>query len=319
MSTTSRHARTLTLTEVSPRNTAVGHSPLRFGVHSIQNQRKEMEDAHCAVLGREGRPHSRGSGEEGDAALGSFSFFAIFDGHGGARAAEFAREQLLSLLAAESAALAADPAAALSRAFEQTEERWVQLAREESLMDGTTAAVVLVDRSTGRCIVGNVGDSEALIGSRTLDGATEYQVLTEVHHPKRNPGEAERITSLGGHLWHGRLSHPKISPQVISLSVSRAIGDLFFKDDSYTGGQPSGLTAEPFIDSFEVCGANMAKQFLLIGCDGLWDTVTPGRAAEFVFARLGEQEDPQKISESLVNLARESGSSDNITVIVVEL
>jgi len=299
----------------------VGRQPLRFGVHSIQNQRSEMEDAHRAVLGAECRPSSSCSWDpdEDGKKLGSFSFFAIFDGHGGARAAEFSSQRLLSLLAGDPSRLTDDPVAALRHAFAQTEEEWSRLAREEQLMDGTTAAVVLVDRASGRCVVGNVGDSEAILGTQAEDGQTHHRVLTEVHHARRNEAEAERVRSLGGRIWHGRLGHPKFSPQVMSLSVSRAIGDLFFKDDAFTAGRPSGLIAEPFIDTVEVSGDSTVRQFILIGCDGLWDTVTPSRAAEYVFARLGEREDPQSISESLVSLARESGSSDNITVMVVEL
>merc|ERR1740139_1804994 len=104
-------------------------------------------------------------------------------------------------------------------------------------MDGTTAAVALVDRQGCRCIVGNVCDSEGLLGSRdAATGETSVRVLTEVHHLKRNLAEGERVKQAGGRIWHGRLCHPKISPQVLSLSVSRAIGDLFFKDGRYTDG-----------------------------------------------------------------------------------
>merc|ERR1712176_1177244 len=120
---------------------------------------------------------------------------------------------------------------------------------------------------------------------------------------KRNAAEASRISDMGGRTWHGRLGHPKINPQVLSLSVTRAIGDLFFKDDSYTDGQASGLIAEPYITSVEVGAKDITEQFILIGCDGLWDTVTYAQAADFVFTQLLAGEDPQAISEALVRLA----------------
>merc|ERR1711974_65939 len=120
------------------------------------------------------------------------------------------------------------------------------------LMDGTTAAVALVDRTRGRCIVGNVGDSEILMGTRNSSGETNFQTLTEVHQLKRNEQEAERIKQAGGRIWRGRLGHPKINPQVLSLTVTRAIGDAFFKEDSYTDGHASGLIADPFIMPVEV-------------------------------------------------------------------
>lgn len=223
------------------------------------------------------------------------------------------------LLAANRDKLLQSPEDALREAFLRTEHDWLTMARTEKLMDGTTAAVVLVDRKANRCIVANVGDSEVLLGARNATGETLCQTLTQVHHPKRSPAEAERVTASGGRIWRGRLGHPKISPQVLSLSVSRAIGDLFFKDEAYTDGLSSGLTAEPYITSVEVGMAGFRDEFLLIGCDGLWDTVSYKQAADFVFEALQQGEEPQSISEALVRLAREAGSSDNITVMLVVL
>jgi len=312
--TESRSRRTRTLTHtISPR-IPLG-APVRFGVHSIQNQRSEMEDAHRAVLGAEScSPSLRGQAEM---QLGNLSYFAVFDGHGGAKAAEFSSERLFALLVENRDELLLEPEKALQKAFAQTEADWLSLAVQEDLMDGTTAAVVVVDRMAGRCIVGNVGDSEIVLGGRLLDGSTFAQAITEVHHLKRSEAEAKRITDMGGRVWKGRLGHPKISPQVLSLSVSRAIGDLFFKDDKFTGGVASGLTADPYINSLEVFNGSMQQEFLLIGCDGLWDTVTYEEAANLVLTKFSAGEEPQAISEALVRLARDAGSMDNITVMVV--
>lgn len=322
--------RTRTLTR------AVSEYQIRYGVHSIQNLRPEMEDAHCARLGLLGGSEGGGGSalkspiaaasspantRAAPAAptLGSLSYFAVFDGHGGARAAEFSGERLAELLTMDRGALLADPAEALRKAFARTEDEWHTLALEEELMDGTTAAVALIDRTAGLCVVGNVGDSEVLLGTRDKEGNTGFRTLTEVHHLKRSESEAARVTAVGGRVWRGRLGHPKINPQVLSLSVSRAIGDIFFKDSKYTDGLVSGLIAEPYITSVEVCAKDVLEQFLLIGCDGLWDTVTYKEAADFVFNKLAAGEDPQIISEGLVHLARDAGSSDNITVMVVLL
>lgn len=302
--------------------------PISHGVHSIQNLRREMEDAHMAVLGveQQGRSASASSAspppdaaESGEANLGSLSFFGVFDGHGGARAAEFAGEHMFASLCRDRDMLIRDPCKALSLAFATTEAEWLEVARENEWMDGTTAAVALVDRREGRCIVGNVGDSEVLLGTRLDNHEEHFVILTEVHHLKRNAQESSRVSAAGGRLWHGRLGHPTISPQVLSLSVSRAIGDLFFKDDLYTNGQASGLTAEPFLTSAEVCSEGVTDQFLLLGCDGLWDTVSYKQACQFVFNNLREGHPPKAICEGLTRLASASGSSDNITVMLAVL
>merc|ERR1712151_986031 len=208
-----------------------------------------------------------------------------------------------TLFATDHNLLSEDPVEALRRAFVQTEDDWLKLARTEELFDGTTAAVALVNRINKYCVVGNVGDSEVILCTQDHAGQTDFRVLTEVHHVKRNAKEAERILATGGRVWKNRLGHPKINPQCVSLAISRAIGDLFFKDDQHTGGQASGLTAEPYITTVQVCGESMSKQCLLIGCDGFWDTVTYKDAADFVLQQLGKGEDPQTISEALVRLA----------------
>eukprot|EP00933_Yihiella_yeosuensis_P031597 TRINITY_DN25176_c0_g1_i1.p1 TRINITY_DN25176_c0_g1~~TRINITY_DN25176_c0_g1_i1.p1 ORF type:complete len:414 (+),score=77.64 TRINITY_DN25176_c0_g1_i1:123-1364(+) len=311
----SRGHRTRTLTAtISPRVPLLG--AVRYGVHSIQNRRSEMEDAHKAVLGAEGSsPSTRG--EDTEPSLGNFSYFAVFDGHGGARAAEFGSQRLFSLLAENREELCTEPESALAKAFAQTEADWLTLAKQDELMDGTTAAVVVVDRVACCCVVGNVGDSEVIMGGRSSTGETMVKTLTEVHHLKRSASEAKRVEDVGGRVWKGRLGHPKISPQVLSLSVSRALGDLFFKDERFTGGLVSGLTADPYITSAEVCSGSVKDEFILIGCDGLWDTVTYEEAANLVLSKLAEGEEPQAISEALVRMARDAGSMDNITVMVV--
>lgn len=55
---------------------------LVFGLSSMQGWRIEMEDAHCAVVGL---PHG----------LDDWSFFAVFDGHAGARVSAHCAQNLL--------------------------------------------------------------------------------------------------------------------------------------------------------------------------------------------------------------------------------
>lgn len=55
---------------------------LRYGLSSMQGWRVEMEDAHCAVVGL---PHG----------LDEWSFFAVFDGHAGARVSAHCAQNLL--------------------------------------------------------------------------------------------------------------------------------------------------------------------------------------------------------------------------------
>eukprot|EP01010_Urceolus_cornutus_P002136 NODE_2738_length_477_cov_170.490654_g2157_i0.p2 GENE.NODE_2738_length_477_cov_170.490654_g2157_i0~~NODE_2738_length_477_cov_170.490654_g2157_i0.p2 ORF type:complete len:107 (+),score=34.36 NODE_2738_length_477_cov_170.490654_g2157_i0:33-353(+) len=103
----------------------------------------------------------------------------------------------------------------------------------------------------------------------------------------------------------------------ISIAVTRALGDIIFKDDDMTGGKPSGLIAEPALHTVTL---TKDDSFLVIGCDGLWDVMEHDEALQFVRELL--QSDtctPQSASEMLAAEAMKRGSTDNITVLVVTL
>lgn len=86
---------------------------------------------------------------------------------------------------------------------------------------------------------------------------------------------------------------------------------------------------------------NGTEDYIIIACDGLWDTVSPEEATQCIVAHLKEGKGIQvktltndqnsisvplfsldnidSVSQKLVTLAKEKGSSDNITIIVVFL
>lgn len=300
---------------------AITQLPLHYGVHSIQNTRSEMEDAHQAVIGTDhhGAEKMPEQLREVSTGLGRFSYFAVFDGHGGTQAAEFCGERLCQIIASDAHGLGADPEVALRQAILKVEEEWSAKARAEELFDGTTAAVALVDQTMKRCCIGNVGDSEVLLCTKDASGLKTFRVLTELHNLKQNEAEATRITGVGGRVWHSRLGHPKLNPRVCSLAVSRSIGDIFFKDPEYTEGALSGLTADPYMNSADWGDQETSDDILIIGCDGLWDTVNYQMATDFAFEKRSAGNSAQTVSEGLVKLAQETGSTDNITVMVVFL
>jgi len=277
------------------------HKLTRFvGVCSIQGRRQEMEDAHKIV------PPPSPSVQPSPAT--EISFFGVFDGHGGRRAADFAEVKLYELLL-EHPELSTKLSQALAASFEETERLFLEQAVEEDMMDGTTAAVAVL--SQGQLVVGNVGDSELVLCR--VDQAVP---LCQVHNMNKNTLEIERVKAEGGVVYKNRIGHPKFNPQVISLGVSRAIGDLPFKHEKFTDGKPSGLSAVPDI---AVVPLTEEHRFLIIGCDGLWDVVEHQAAVDAVLAAFAEGHTPGQSSQLLVKMASDAGSTDNITVMVIRL
>ena len=75
------------------------------------------------------------------------------------------------------------------------------------------------------------------------------------------------------------------------------------------------VSSDADIISFELEGT---EDFLVIGCDGLWDALASDSLVSLVNDHLKESEgDRSTVAQKLVRAAKENGSTDNITVIVV--
>lgn len=71
---------------------------------------------------------------------------------------------------------------------------------------------------------------------------------------------------------------------------------------------------------YSIFPLDSSEDYLILACDGFWDTVSPDEAVRVVSDHLQENTgDTTMVAHKLVASARDAGSSDNITVIVVFL
>jgi len=257
-----------------------------------------MEDEHTAI------PSIPQSSNK----PGAHGFFAVYDGHGGSRAAEFVAQNLHEYIF-NNDSFVEDPKAAMYDGIARIEKEFLEQAVKSELADGTTATVALVHGQ--HLIVANVGDSEAV-----LCRGTQAIPLSPIHNVKDNPDEAKRVQEEGGLIFKNRVGHPSLNAAYFSIGVSRAIGDLMFKHSSYTEGKPSGITALP---EFKEVPLVQDDRFMILACDGLWGVITHQQAVDFVSEQLSKSSDLDAVSEALALKAYEEGSSDNITAMVVML
>uniref|UniRef100_A0A6I8N7H4 PPM-type phosphatase domain-containing protein n=1 Tax=Ornithorhynchus anatinus TaxID=9258 RepID=A0A6I8N7H4_ORNAN len=222
------------------------------------------------------------------------AYFAVFDGTRGADAADFAAAQLHVHLARHPE-LGTDPARALRAAFRLTDDAFLRKAERESLRSGSTGVCALL---AGPAVhVAWLGDSQAVLVQRG-----EALTLVEPHKPERQD-EKERIEALGGFV-----SYVDCWRVNGTLAVSRAIGDASQKP--YVSGEADSATRE----------LSGSEDYLLLACDGFFDAVRPQEAAELVLRHLTASGGAEAgVAEALVSAAREGGSGDNITVLVVFL
>ncbi|KAM9370617.1 protein phosphatase 1E [Phaethornis superciliosus] len=262
------------------------HRYYETSIHAIKNMRRKMEDKHVCIPDFNMLFNLEDQEEQ--------AYFAVFDGHGGVDAAIYASIHLhVNMVHQEM--FQQDPAEALCRAFRVTDERFVQKAARESLRCGTTGVVTFI---RGNMLhVAWLGDSQVMLVRKGQ--AVE---LMKPHKPDRED-EKKRIEALGGCVvWFGAW---RVNG---SLSVSRAIGDAEHKP--YICGDAD--SASTVLDGSE--------DYLILACDGFYDTVNPDEAVKVVSDHLKENNgDSSMVAHKLVASARDAGSSDNITVIVVFL
>ncbi|TDH67405.1 hypothetical protein CCR75_000404 [Bremia lactucae] len=308
------------------------------GVTSLLGVRAAMEDVCCCI------PDLNAHFSDDQFHHQRQSFYALFDGHSGVRAATFSNQRLVSYLTSHEAFLS-DTRLAFEECFARIDREFLQKAEEESLGDGTTAAVVLIRGN--RLITANIGDCRAVvsIGGQALD-------IIEEQTPGRLD-ERKRIEQQGGWVKEERelqlsklhcmdLSDPEIqqrAERVVKwvtiyrvngeLAVSRAIGDLDYKGKAlskyeywaYPEGHDRVFHGDLVISVPECQEIEITPEFdfLILACDGLWDTIKSKEAVKYVADRLNEGYSAKQASQSLANLAIRSGSSDNVSVVIVLL
>lgn len=102
--------------------------------------------------------------------------------------------------------------------------------------------------------------------------------------------------------------YPFTSEVIKPLLCLFVSGDICQKP--YVSGDADG-------DSFELTGS---EDYLLLACDGFFDAIKPHEVVDLVLDHLMQTKGVGlKAAERLVAAAKENGSSDNITVLVVFL
>ncbi|KAK8953866.1 putative protein phosphatase 2C 67 [Platanthera zijinensis] len=238
------------------------------------------------------------------------AYFAIYDGHGGRLAAEYAQKHLhANVLSAGLPRELIDVRAAkkaILEGFRRTDMSLLQESTKGNWQDGATAVCVWVLGQT--VLVANIGDAKAVLARGTTSDGTQKTsqdsvlkaiVLTR-DHKAIYPQERARIQKAGGIVSaNGRLQS--------RIEVSRAFGDRHFKK--------VGVISTPDIHSFEL---TEREHFIILGCDGLWGVFGPSDAVAFVEKHLKETSSAASAARRLVREAiRERRCKDNCTAIVI--
>ncbi|KAG1355298.1 putative protein phosphatase 2C 27 [Cocos nucifera] len=221
------------------------------------------------------------------------AFYGVFDGHGGTDAASFVRKNLLKFII-EDGHFPTRVEKAVKSAFTKADHAFADSCSLDR-SSGTTALTALIFGRT--VLIANAGDCRAVLGKRGR--AIE---LSRDHKPNCN-SEKLRIERLGGMVYDGYLNG--------QLSVARALGDWHMKGSK---GSACPLSAEPELRETTLTEED---EFIIMGCDGLWDVMSSQCAVTMARKELMIHNDPERCSRELVREALKRNSCDNLTVVLV--
>lgn len=221
------------------------------------------------------------------------AFYGVFDGHGGTDAASYVRTNILRFIV-EDSHFPICVEKAIKSAFVRADYAFADNSSLD-ISSGTTALTALI---FGRnLIIANAGDCRAVLGRRGR--AIE---MSKDHKPNCTT-ERLRIEKLGGVVYDGYLNG--------QLSVARALGDWHMKSPK---GSACPLSAEPELQETLLTEDD---EFLIMGCDGLWDVMSSQGAVTVARKELMLHNDPERCSRELVREALKRNTCDNLTVIVI--
>ncbi|XP_072969467.1 probable protein phosphatase 2C 33 [Typha angustifolia] len=159
-----------------------------------------------------------------------------------------------------------------------------------SFYSGTTAVALV--RQGQNIVIGNVGDSRAVLGTRDQNGSLNAVQLTVDLKPNL-PREAERIKQCKGRVFALR-EEPQVArvwlPNVDApgLAMARAFGDFCLKE--------FGLISVPEISYRCITERD---EFIVLATDGVWDVLSNKEVVDIV----ASASDRSSAARSLVTLA----------------
>ena len=303
----------------------------------MQGWRKRQEDAHLAEVSK---------GEKKD-----IDVFGVFDGHGGKEISKFVSNHFLDELV-KNKNLATNMELALKETFIKMDEimqtkegieeikKYSRQSKEEDdrqskneppnsqmnllsklmtpkdpeandvyMRTGCTACVMGVDETSKKIYFANAGDSRVVLCRK---GVAEE--MSTDHKPELE-SEKNRIYKADGWISEGRVKG--------NLNLTRGFGDLEYKQNKNLKPEEQMITANPDI---KIIDYDKDIDFVIIGCDGIWDCLSNQSACEFVAKRLKNTPDIKisKIIEEMLDeivakdLYNDSGvGCDNMTCIVI--
>ncbi|KAL3853952.1 hypothetical protein ACJMK2_013246 [Sinanodonta woodiana] len=224
-------------------------------------------------------------------------YFGIFDGHGGLDVVDYTSQHMEEHLCFE-LTQTNDLSKVLDHAFVNLNNvitrhlAYYNTGQDHSMM-GTTATVCLL-RNSIELVVGNVGDSRAVLSREGHAKRLSHD------HEAQDINEAARIKEYGGTVVENSLGTLLVNGR---LTMTRSIGDVELKQ--------FGVLAHPYIRSIEV--KHGKDSFLVLMTDGLSYVLSDQEICDIIIS----SSIPSEAASLVADQALQFGSEDNVTALII--
>lgn len=161
---------------------------------------------------------------------------------------------------------------------------------------GCTANVVVVDHELKKLFVANAGDS------RCVMGAGGKCIPLSFDHKPESEVERKRIEAAGSVITDGRVDG--------NLNLTRAFGDLKYKQKKQFTPEEQPITSNPDTYEYELVPN---ADFIIMGCDGIWEKKTNEEMVEWVYSKLGKNKKNANLEAIITELLQKECLSEDHT------
>lgn len=141
---------------------------------------------------------------------------------------------------------------------------------------GSTANIIFIEKNV--IYVANVGDSYSVMFKN------KQAIKLNIEHKTSDPIECQRVYESGSKIINDRVDG--------KLNLTRALGDFCFKSKPNLKPYEQAVTAYPEINKYELTDD---VEFIIMGCDGIWDCVEVQKFCEFISKNLNNKSMPLNV------------------------
>lgn len=260
---------------------------LKIYFTSVKGRRESNEDRHNVILNINGE----------DKKLNPINLFGIYDGHGGSWVSKYLEANIPSYYTNKKFIPPFD---------EEFHIKVFQLIQSQLLSNplgysnGSTCLLNLMYKYEDSIYMNvvNLGDSRmSIVNSKGVS-----QSVTKDHKPD-DTVEESRLKKMGGEIYKDSEGVVRIG----DLSLSRAFGD---------GDNAPYISQKPDIFYKKI---TPETKYIVMACDGLWDIIESEDLGKVINKIIKKKPKFDNLAVELAQYALDEGSTDNVSVIVIEV